>query len=332
MAGSIAEASANIPERLNELIDIATVGYINQTFNNIWAALEPLMLLIFATYIVIMGFGVLRGVIAMPVNTFIESILKFGLILTLVSNWDFFSTYVVDVITNTPDAMAGVISGNAGAGESATAQIGLIYNKAIAAVTYIKSQKGWVLPTIMGLVIFIPATLMMVFAIFLIVLSKIAIAVLVGISPIFIVFLLFGVTRQMFEAWLRQVINYALIIVFTVAVLGLTNRITDSIVDPISTGRTELVFGDILPSCVMFLLVFLLLTQVMNIASSLAGGLALSTQNTGSYFGRKAERAIVGAPGSALKATVFSAKAGNSTRKAIKKRKNVGNVSKVFEE
>lgn len=325
MAGNIAELSANIPERLNELIDVATVGYINQTFNNIWAALEPLMVLIFATYIVIMGFGVMRGIIAMPVNTFIESILKFGLILTLVSNWTIFSTYVVDVITNTPDAMAGVISGNAGAGESATAQIGLIYNKAIAAITYIKSQKGWVLPTIMSIVIFIPATLMMVFAIFLVVLSKIAIAVLVGVAPIFIVFLLFSVTRQMFEAWLRQVINYALIIVFTVAILGLTNDITNGIVNPISTGRTELVFGDILPTSVMFLLVFLLLTQVMNIASSLAGGLALSTQNVGSYFGRKADRAIGRATGFGIRATGFGISKGV---KAIINRKSVGKVSK----
>jgi len=323
MAGNIAELSANLAQRINEIVDEDSVNFINLTFNNIWAELEPLMLLLLTAYIIIMGFGVMRGLVAVPLNAFLESAIKFGIIFAFVSSWPLFSTYIVDVITNTPDALAGVISGTGTTGDSATSQVGLIYNRSIASVTYIAEQRGWVLPYILAAVIFIPATIMMVFSLFLIVLSKIAIAVLVGVAPLFILFLMFSMTRQMFEAWLRQVINYIFVIVFTVAILGLTNSMTDRVVSNIPVEN--IVFGDVIPTCVVFLLVFLLLTQVMNIASSLAGVLSLSTQNIGQYFGRKLDRAAGRAAGSTTRAAGLGVKKGVQT---IKNRSTIGTVTK----
>ena len=287
-ASPIAELSANLADRINQIIDEASVGFIREAFNNIWAGLSEPILILITLYIVIFGYGVMRGLVATPVNAFLENIVKITIIYALVSTWSIFSFYVVNVITNTPDALAGTISGVENAGSSATSQIGLIYSDAVAIISQIKEQKGWVLPYILSGVVFIPATLMMVYALFLIVLSKIAIAVLVGIAPLFITCLMFKVTRQIFEAWLKQVINYSLIVVLTVSVLGLTNRVALSALQAIPEEGITL--GHMVPVCVVFLLVFLLLMQVQNIASSLGGGLAISTGNVAQNIGRKMGR------------------------------------------
>lgn len=325
MAASIAELSSNLADRINEITDQASVGFINNSFNNIWAELNTLILLLITLYIVIMGYGVMRGLVATPVNTFLENIVKLAIIYGLVSTWSLFSFYVVEVITNTPDALAGVISGNENAGESATSQIGDIYNRAVATVTQIKEQRGIVFPYLLAGIVFVPATLMMVYAIFLIVLSKIAIAVLVGIAPLFITFLMFKVTRQMFEAWLKQVINYSLVVVLTVAVLGLTNEVAQSALDVIpSTGIT---LGHVVPVCIVFLLVFMLLMQVQNIASSLGGGLALSAGSVAQNIGRKIDRAAGRASGSVAGAGYNAGKAGiNKSYQTIKNRATMAKI------
>lgn len=321
MATSFVAASENVASRITELVDTVSVAYINTIFNNILAELETIILLITMLYIVIMGFGVMRGLVDTPLNYFLESVVKLAIIYGLVTSWPLFSFYIVDVITNTPDALAGVISGSPTAGNTATQQIGGIYNRVVQSASYAMSQRGIFQPYILGIIILLPSTLMMIYALFLILLSKIAIAVLVGVAPIFILMLMFKVTSKMFEAWLRQVINYTLVIVFSVSILGITNDITTTVVGVIP--ERGIVLGDTLPACIVFLLIFLLLMQVQNIASSLAGGLSLSTQNIGQYFGRKADRAASRAAGSGAKIAGTGIKKGYQS---VKNRVNVGTV------
>ena len=131
---------------------------------------------------------------------------------------------------------------------------------------------------------------MMIYALFLIALSKIALAVLVGLGPLFILMLMFKQTQKVFEAWLQQLINYMLIVILTVGVLGLMTAITTNAVTAIPGGGISL--GDVVPAAIVFLITFLLLTQIMTIASALGGGIALTTQNVGAIVGIKASQYI----------------------------------------
>jgi type IV secretion system protein VirB6 len=327
MAASIAELSSNLADNINQIIEDESVDFISNAFNNIWSELSSFILLLVTLYIVIMGYGVMRGLVATPVNTFLENIVKLAIIYGLVSTWSLFSFYVVDVITNTPDALAGVMSGTENTGRSATSQVGSIYNEAVAIVNQIKEQRGLVLPYVLGGIVFVSATFMMAYAIFLIVLSKIAITVLVGIAPLFIIFLMFKVTRQMFEAWLKQVINYSFVVVLTVSVLGLTNQVAQRALN--SIPESGITLGHVVPACVVFFMVFMLLMQVQNIASSLAGGLALSTGNIAQNIGRKMDLAASRAAGAAVGSGYKVGKAG--VNKGYQTIKNRATMSKIKE-
>ena len=281
-------ASDNVSDRVLGLIDTASVNFIQDSFNNLWAAISVSFRGLLVLFLILYGLAIWRGLIKTPVQDIAWTGFKFAIIYGLVSTWGIFSVFIVDFITNTPDALAGVFLGKTG--QTASGAIGAVYVTAIAAADAAMAQSGWFQPYVLGGIILLTATLMVIFSLFLIALSKIALAVLVGLGPLFILMMMFKPTQKIFEAWLQQVINYMLVILLTVGVLGLMAGIAANAVGLIPASGITL--GDIVPAAVVFLVVFLLLTQVQSIASALGGGIALSTQHVGALVGYKASQAI----------------------------------------
>ena len=280
-------ASDNVSDRILNNIDTATLKYIDDTFANLWGAISVSFRDILVLWIILYGLAIWRGLVKTPVQEFAWTMLKFAVIYGLISTWDLFSGIVVAFITNTPDAMAGVISGG-DTGTTASREMGQVYITAMAAADKAMSARGWFMPYLLGGLILLAATLMMIYALFLIALSKIALAVLVGLGPLFILMLMFKQTQKVFEAWLQQIINYMLIVILTVSVLGFMKAIAANAVTAIPPDGISL--GDVMPAAITFLITFLLLTQVMTIASALGGGGALTTQNVGETAGRYLSR------------------------------------------
>ena len=67
-----------------------------------------------------------------------------------------------------------------------------------------------------------------VYAMFLIALSSIALAVLLALGPLFIAMLFFDATKRFFSAWIAQLANYALITILTVMIAALLLQIVQS--------------------------------------------------------------------------------------------------------
>ena len=128
---------------------------------------------------------------------------------------------------------------------------------------------GAVIWTLMGLVC--------VYTMFLIALSSVALAVLLALGPLFIALLLFDTTRRFFEAWLAQLANYALITSLTVMLAALLLQVVQSYAAQTAALGPAIATVDALNMVLVAVLVFLLLRQIMPIASGLAGGIALST-------------------------------------------------------
>jgi type IV secretion system protein VirB6 len=142
--------------------------------------------------------------------------------------------------------------------------------------------KGHVWPSywgflIAGVLVWCLMGLLCLYAMFLIALSSIAQAVLLALGPLFIVGLLFDSTRRFFSAWLAQLAHYALVTILTIMVGTLLLQIVQSYAAQTAARGSALLTVDALDMLLISMLVFLILRQVMPIASSLAGGVALST-------------------------------------------------------
>jgi type IV secretory pathway VirB6-like protein len=130
-----------------------------------------------------------------------------------------------------------------------------------------------------------------VYAMFLIALSNVALAVLLALGPLFIAMLLFESTRRFFSAWLAQLANYALITLLTVMVASLLLKIVQSYATQTAARGPNIVTVDTLDMILASVLVFLVLLQVMPIAAGLAGGVSLNSFGVVSRTSRNVARA-----------------------------------------
>jgi len=113
------------------------------------------------------------------------------------------------------------------------------------------------------------------------------------LGPLFIALLFFDATRRFFSAWIAQLANYGLITVLTVMVAALLLRIVQSYAAQTAARGTAILTVDALNMMLIALLVFLVLRQIMPIASGLAGGSSLNSFGVASRgFSSLARRAV----------------------------------------
>ncbi len=97
--------------------------------------------------------------------------------------------------------------------------------------------------------------------------------------------LFFDATRRLFSAWIAQLANYALITLLTVMVAALLLHIVQSYAAQTAARGNAILTVDALNMMLIALLVFLVLRQVMPIASGLAGGVSLHSFGIASRSG-----------------------------------------------
>ena len=116
-----------------------------------------------------------------------------------------------------------------------------------------------------------------IYVMFLLALSKIALCILLALGPLFIAFLLFETTKRFFEAWIAQMANYAFVTILTVLVAALMMSLVTSAAQAAVARGGSIQIADAVRVCLAAGLTFLIMRQVMPMASGLASGLALSS-------------------------------------------------------
>lgn len=205
-------------------------------------------------YIALYGAAFTFGLIQSPQMDFIIRVMKIAIVIQLIgpNAWNFFNTYfftlftdgtkyIIYIMNNLFDT-GGTIYGSgqewlrgindqwANNGDATTflfldrtvgqfleqsfwiRLIGLLFT----------GPFGWlyIIAIIIGMVIF---TIGVIQAILAYIIALIAMAMLIGIAPLFITFLLFTQTKDLFEAWIQQLVNYALRPIFMFTTLAIFN-------------------------------------------------------------------------------------------------------------
>lgn len=270
---------------LKEVTDPLT-GYITSTSSSVIGSIAGVATVLLMIYMMFWGWSMIRGVITEPVTDGITRMVKLAIIVGIALSAGLYASFFVDFLWSSPDAMAAVVAGNKTADKISF--LDTLFNKAWRyseiwqeAAERNKSAIG--IPNlgmfIMCWIIRIVGALMTGYAAFLFVLSKIAIAVLLAIGPIFILITIFESARKFFEAWLSQCLNFGLVIILTAAVLQIVGSFIDQQIT--SAGRAGMAgdpaYEDGFMIIIMCAICFVMLMQVMAMSSGLAGGVAVST-------------------------------------------------------
>jgi type IV secretion system protein VirB6 len=250
--------------------------YIGTNTALLASTLEPTVVMLATLYVMAWGYLHLMGKIDEPVLTGVKRILALGLILGVGLQLWLYNTVIVDTFYNAPAQLAAAIVGSS----DPVSTIDTIWESGGAVGGALWSKGGFVTnfeSCVAGVVVWCLMGVLCVYAMFLIALSRIALAVLLALGPLFVAMLFFDATRRLFVAWIAQLTNYALITVLTVMVAALLLQIVQSYAAQTAARGTEILSVDALHMVLVAMLVFLILRQVMPLASGLAGGVSLNS-------------------------------------------------------
>lgn len=261
-------------------------------------ALEPAIMTCGTIYVMIWGYMHMTGKIEEPVMTGLKRILMLAFIMGSSLHMWLYNEVIVETFFRAPEQLADRIqlNGNNVATYSSVAVIDEIIFKG-GDVAAALMQKGGLLDAgywIAGAVVYAIVGLTAVYTIFLLTLSRVALAVLLALGPFFIAFLFFEYTKSFFQSWIALMANYALITILTVMVAALMMHVIDMAIVRALAAAGSITIMDGVRVCMAAGLTFIIMRQVMGMAGSLSGGAALTTfgllSRTLGGFGRSALR------------------------------------------
>jgi len=252
-------------------------NYIGDNTARLASILEPAVVTVATIYVMAWGYMQLTGKIEEPVLTGLKRILVLALILGVGLRLWLYNTVIVDTFYNAPAQLAAAVVGSA----DPVGTIDAIWDRggAVAGILWDRGNfhsADFDFCIAAGLV-WILIGLLCVYAMFLLALSSIALAVLLALGPLFIASLFFDATKRFFAAWIAQLVNYGLITVLTVMVAALLLQVVRSFATQTAARGTAILTVDVLNMLLIAVLVFLVLRQVMPVAAGLAGGVSLSS-------------------------------------------------------
>ena len=260
--------------------------YVGDNAARVSTALEPAIVTLATLYVMIWGYLQLTGRIQEPFIVGLKRILTLAVVLGVALRMWLYNTVIVDTFYQAPAELAAAVIGAADPVQT----IDSIWEQGGAVAGYLFNN-GSIFPGglgyfIAGIIVWVLMGLLCVYTMFLIALSHVALAILLALGPLFVVMLLFESTKRLFDAWLAQLANYALITLLTVMAAALLLQIVNTYATQTAARGTALLTVDALNMVLISVLVFLFMRQVMPIAASLASGAALNTMGTVSRAAR----------------------------------------------
>lgn len=261
----------------NAWLNALLATYIGDNTARVAAALEPAVVTLATVYVMIWGYLHLTGQIEEPFVAGLKRIVALAVILGGALRLWLYNSLLVDTFFSAPTTLAASVVG----AYDPVAIVDAIINSG-ADTAELLLQKGGLLNGnfsyyLAGIGVYVVVSLTAIYTIFLLALSRLALSVLLALGPLFIALLLFESSKRFFEAWLAQLANYAFITILTVLVAALMLALLSAAAQQAASTGGGIQIAQAVRVCMAAGLTFLVMRQVMPMASGLASGLSLST-------------------------------------------------------
>ncbi len=244
-------------------------------------ALGQALTLLLTLYVALMAVRMLTGRTGVGLSSLTPRMMGLGLVLCFATSWAAYHQVVWNLLVGAPDHLASLLAGTRGSAPSLFAdRLDQLFQLVLDAARQ-SAVAGGEKPTMLaGMrpadLLWIASLLLLFGTVGVLVASKIALAALLALGPVFIVLALFRATSGLFEGWLRASILFALVPLLTVLVgTGALALIAPMLSDLSMAGGTptpELAVSVLLGAGVFSLLMLL----VLRVAATLTGGWRLN--------------------------------------------------------
>ena len=277
-------------------IDHVTMTFARDVSSRIIVAVTPVFSAGLSVWFITWGILVMRGAVHEPVREFLGKVIRTALIVSVALGAGLYQETVANLVRTVPDDLAAVVAGEeATLGfhlDGAPVEIGIAGSERGQAALLDRAagqglmkaedafEKGSVL-TQQGMAFYTFGVLMLLATVImvcaggaLILVAKVALALLAALGPLFIAALLFDATKRFFERWVAMVTTYGLIVVLFACVftfmLGIfTNYMSGVNLD----GNMNVAYG-IGGALVLTIVSCVIVKELHHLAVGLGGGYA----------------------------------------------------------
>ncbi len=247
----------------------------------------------FAIYVLFWGIAVTTGQVQEPMIDGFKRIVRGVVILMFATSVGIYMDWVVTFMTEVPGSIATEVvqAGSSGSFDpgamSSARMLDVALGKGLRAAGEAWSRSATLnIPVavgyaLLGLIIAIFVALVCAYAGALVLMAHMGMSIMLGIGPLFILFAMFEATQQLFVAWTRQVITFAVFFIVLAAAVSLTFSFFTPFLDLLESnsggaaGASEVVIGGVKLICMAAIGLFVL-WQSQSWASGLAGGVSVA--------------------------------------------------------
>jgi len=201
-------------------VDCAASATAQAAFGRLFGengALLPALIILLTLYVAFFGFSLITGRSRLGISALTPRMITLGLVLTFATSWIAYQSVVWNLAVGAPDQIAGILMGTSGSATTIFAGKIDVVMGALMEATGDQADAGAATFSPPGL-LWLGGTLLLLGTVGVLATSKIALAILLGLGPVFVVMALFASTRGLFVGWLKGVVMLAVAPLF--AVLG----------------------------------------------------------------------------------------------------------------
>jgi type IV secretion system protein VirB6 len=254
--------------------------FVSQISTQAIATITPFVTLGLTLGFIAYAIAIIRGAVDMPVMDFLARSLRIAIIVGVALAGGLYQSQIAGAIVELPNSLAVALISNPTEGAGAASIIDVAAGKGFDAASRAFEQSSFfsadgLLYGIFGIIIILATAVVVSIGGAFILLAKVALALLAGLGPIFIVCFLWQPLSRFFDLWIGQVLNYVLLVVLFSALFGLMMDIYGGYVAGVKFESGVNVAYSLGGAIILSIAMVLVLLQLPGIAGALAGGAAL---------------------------------------------------------
>lgn len=278
-------------EKLNE----ASQVFMTDTMANVVSAVKPVANTLILIYLGWFGWRLMFGLV--DIKNVAVQVFKACVVYSIATQPSLYNQFFGDWLWKLPEALAGLVL-NGQTSDTASFLDGLLsqfYEVRTVFIEFAHKDSTMGIPNlefmIAGWLVLGGGIVLVMFALMIVVLSKMAIAMLLSVGSIFVILITFDSTRKFFDAWIGQILSFSFNIMLLAGVLKLIITLLKSYltnVSPLIAQAATPSIATLVPIFIFCGIAILVLQQISAMGSALGGGIALSTLGA---FGKAADSA-----------------------------------------
>lgn len=272
-------------------IDESLQAFISDTVVNMMNSITPVATSCLVIFVASWGWAMMQGMIQEAWQDGLKRIVRLLIFYNLATNIGLYNEFLADWLWKSPEALANIIA----AGQvNAPSNVNFLdtflsqfydtfsifsvaanENSTMGIPDFSLLLGGWI---VLG-----SGVILTLYVAGLLIMAKMALAALLAVGPLFVLFATFESTKKFFDAWIGQIFTFIFTVMFTSVIIKIIVKLIQDYLVSANSLMAEPAINQIVPVAILSGIAIVILHQVGSMASALGGGVALST--LGSFGG-----------------------------------------------